>query len=247
MGLILVIVTGVIASLIANELLAWAPRLSRLLLRRAIKRLPEDLRPRYDEEWNAELQHIPGRLGQVAFALGAQRAASTLLKSENHQNVSDAVDWLIREARDRIVAGALIFLQIPLLSLLALFVWLGGPGPIFVRRKFYCVSGKDIFLLKFRTFRFLDYDAQRVFKNPPITTENLIPFGRFMRYTRLDNLPILFNLVRGDIRLFGPRLMHIQNQANALAKGGKQGRQIVKSGLFANWRTLVRTLLISEE
>jgi DNA-directed RNA polymerase subunit RPC12/RpoP len=66
---------GVVASLLAAEAWDWLPWLTRLVIRTAAQRLPENVRSRYQEEWLAEAEHIPGKLFQLFWALGLIRAS----------------------------------------------------------------------------------------------------------------------------------------------------------------------------
>lgn len=91
-------------------------------------------------------------------------------------------------------------LAAPLLLLLACSVRLAlGPGVLF-RQQRPGLRGAPFFILKFRTMR----------HGPGTDAERLTPFGRFLRSTSLDELPELFNVLKGDMSLVGPRplLMH---------------------------------------
>lgn len=100
------------------------------------------------------------------------------------------------------LAGMAIFL--PLLPLLALLIKLDSPGPIFYSQQRTGLNGRVFRIHKLRT---MVADAERhsgaVFSHrgdPRVTR-----WGRLMRRTRLDELPQLFNILRGDMSLIGPR------------------------------------------
>ena len=96
----------------------------------------------------------------------------------------------------------LIFLS-PLLIVLALSIKLSDGGPILYRARRVGLRGKVFFLYKFRT---MVVDADR--KGAAITGKDdsrVTPVGRFLRKTKLDELPQLFNVIRGQLSLVGPR------------------------------------------
>jgi Undecaprenyl-phosphate glucose phosphotransferase len=92
----------------------------------------------------------------------------------------------------------------PLLALLAVLVKLSSPGPVFYRQERCGLNGKSFPMLKFRSMR---ADAERqtgavwAHKEDPRRTR----LGTFLRRTSLDELPQLWNVLKGDMSLVGPR------------------------------------------
>lgn len=78
MELIFAIVGAVLLHLISSEAYEHAPRLARLLLRLAVKRMPESLRDRYREEWFAHLEDCPGHLSKIMHAVNCLLCARVL-------------------------------------------------------------------------------------------------------------------------------------------------------------------------
>ena len=102
-------------------------------------------------------------------------------------------------------AVALIALTIclPFFPLIILAVRLSSPGPIFFRQTRVGLYGRPFSIYKFRTMR---QDAETkgavwASRNDPRIT----PLGRFMRKTRLDEIPQLWNVLRGEMAFVGPR------------------------------------------
>jgi lipopolysaccharide/colanic/teichoic acid biosynthesis glycosyltransferase len=91
----------------------------------------------------------------------------------------------------------------PLLGVLALLVKISDGGPVFYKARRVGRRGKIFYLLKFRT---MVVDADR--EGAGITNKHddrITPMGRFLRKTKLDELPQLFNVARGELSLVGPR------------------------------------------
>lgn len=95
---------------------------------------------------------------------------------------------------------ALILLS-PVLALLALLVRLKLGSPVLFRQQRPGLHGRPFTLLKFRTMMDLrDKDG-----NPLPDEDRLTPFGQFLRSTSLDELPELFNVLKGEMSVVGPR------------------------------------------
>ncbi|WP_137293520.1 sugar transferase [Nocardioides dongxiaopingii] len=106
----------------------------------------------------------------------------------------------VKRAVDVVVGGVALVLSLPLQVVVAVLVRLKLGSPVLFRQP---RPGKDerVFeLVKFRTM--LETDSTRGL----VTDEQrMTPFGSFLRSTSLDELPTLWNVVRGDMSLVGPR------------------------------------------
>jgi lipopolysaccharide/colanic/teichoic acid biosynthesis glycosyltransferase len=100
---------------------------------------------------------------------------------------------------------ALLFL-VPLLVVVAILVRYKLGTPVFFRQQRPGLHGKPFTLYKFRTM----VDARDTQGTLLPDGERLTPFGRFLRSTSLDELPELFNVLRGDMSLVGPRPLLMQ-------------------------------------
>jgi sugar transferase (PEP-CTERM system associated) len=110
---------------------------------------------------------------------------------------------LLKRAFDVVLAVVGLALSAPLMLLTAFAVRLGSPGPILYAQERVGEHGRTFTLYKFRSMR---ADAER---GTPIWArdrdERVTRVGRFIRITRLDELPQLWNVLRGDMSFVGPR------------------------------------------
>lgn len=102
---------------------------------------------------------------------------------------------------DLIVAGVALVLLAPLLALIAVLVRVRLGTPVLFRQFRPGLHGKPFVLFKFRTM----VDRTSNHGRPLPDGERLTEFGKFLRAWSLDELPELWNVVRGDMSLVGPR------------------------------------------
>ncbi|MGE4425634.1 MAG: sugar transferase [Solirubrobacteraceae bacterium] len=128
--------------------------------------------------------------------------------------VSEGVDFAIKRTFDLVVSIGVLVVLSPLMLIVAAAVKLTSPGPVIYRSRRPGVGGMPFDCLKFRTMH-VDADARQaeleelneasgaIFKvrdDPRLTS-----VGRVLRKFSLDELPQLFNVLRGDMSLVGPR------------------------------------------
>jgi Undecaprenyl-phosphate glucose phosphotransferase len=114
-----------------------------------------------------------------------------------------------KDAIDRILAALALLLIWPVLVAAAIAIKLDSPGDIFFCQNRFGFGNKPIRVYKFRTMRadMADFGGSRqVEPNDPRITR----IGRFLRRTSIDELPQLFNVLRGEMSLVGPRPMPVQ-------------------------------------
>lgn len=98
--------------------------------------------------------------------------------------------------------GALALLL--LLPVLALLIYLDSPGPIFYSQERVGLWGKPFRIFKFRSMR-LDAEGEGSARYALANDARVTRVGRFIRATHLDELPQVFNILRGDMSIIGPR------------------------------------------
>ncbi|MEM7629434.1 MAG: undecaprenyl-phosphate glucose phosphotransferase [Planctomycetota bacterium] len=105
------------------------------------------------------------------------------------------------------VLGACFALLVfsPLMLLVAGLVRLSGPGPIIFRQKRVSLGGEVFSIYKFRTMREVDDERETGPRWTSRGDPRITRIGHLLRQTSLDELPQLFNVIRGDMSLVGPR------------------------------------------
>lgn len=113
------------------------------------------------------------------------------------------------------VAVLMLTVFSPLLLLIGLVIKLESPGPVLFRQKRVGLGEKPFYMYKFRTMRKGSENQkghpQRVADiasfvfNPPRRDPRVTPIGQVLRGTSLDEWPNLLNVIKGDMRLVGPR------------------------------------------
>lgn len=103
---------------------------------------------------------------------------------------------------DYTVSGAMLLVLAPVWLLVALLVKLDSPGPVLFTQDRLGKNGRIFKIYKFRTMfhRKREVEGQVFMDNPEITR-----LGKFLRRSKLDEIPQLFNILKGDMSLIGPR------------------------------------------
>jgi lipopolysaccharide/colanic/teichoic acid biosynthesis glycosyltransferase len=110
---------------------------------------------------------------------------------------------MIKRFVDILASFVGLILLLPLFLIIGIAIKIHDGGPVFYRAKRTGYQGKDLLLYKFRSMV-----QQADINGPGITTSNdqrITPIGRFIRKTKLDELPQLINVLKGEMSLVGPR------------------------------------------
>jgi len=109
----------------------------------------------------------------------------------------------LKRAFDVAAASLALVVLAPVFGLVAFLIKVGSPGPVFFRQERTGRGGKPFFIYKFRT---MVKDAPQF--GPAITGADdprITRVGQILRVTKLDELPNLFNVIRGEMSVVGPR------------------------------------------
>jgi exopolysaccharide biosynthesis polyprenyl glycosylphosphotransferase len=110
----------------------------------------------------------------------------------------------VKRTFDVVIAGVALFFLVPVLALVGLIVRVSSPGPVFFRQRRLGEGGELFEILKFRTM--VD-GAEQAGKAVWAAADDarITAVGRVLRRTRLDEIPQLWNVLRGEMSIVGPR------------------------------------------
>ena len=112
----------------------------------------------------------------------------------------------IKRGFDFMISLVGLIIASPILLMVAILVRFNLGAPILFRQSRVGLDGEIFEMVKFRTMR----DAQDSEGNPLPDEERLTKFGQFLRKSSLDELPELFNVLKGDMSLVGPRPLLVE-------------------------------------
>ncbi|MCF3650984.1 sugar transferase [Synoicihabitans lomoniglobus] len=151
---------------------------------------------------------------------------------------------VIKQGFDYLIALIAIVVAAPLMAVIAVAIKLTSGGPILFRQPRGGRNGRTFAMLKFRSMREgaeseradladrnqLNGPAFKLTDDPRVT-----PLGRILRRHSLDELPQLWNVLRGEMSLVGPRPLPVSEVA-AIADGADRRRLSVKPGITGLWQ-----------
>jgi exopolysaccharide biosynthesis polyprenyl glycosylphosphotransferase len=185
----------------------------------------------------------PGFFGRSPFGMRIDWFAGEPVIHYSAQSAPPS-HLLLKQIFDYLVGLLLLVLVSPLLLILAIAIKLTSPGPIFFRQERAGLNGRPFQLLKFRSMR-IDAEQQqeklaalnemtgpvfKIAKDPRVT-----PIGRFLRRHSLDELPQLWNVVRGEMSLVGPRPLPV-SEVKRFSDDAHRRRLSVRPGLTCLWQ-----------
>ena len=144
------------------------------------------------------------------------------------------INQFIKRGEDLLIAGTALLVLSPIILLTALLVRLSSPGPLFFVQPRFGFNNELIKVFKFRTM-YADRADVKAEQTTSADDPRVTPIGRWLRKLSLDELPQLFNVVRGDMSLVGPRPhathMKVGERYYQDAVRGYAGRHRVKPGI----------------
>ncbi len=201
-----------------------------------------------------ELFVSPNMVDIAGFRIGMRNVASMPFLHIKEPQYAEAGAWP-KLVFDRVGAGVIVTLLSPILLAIALIVKFSSPGPICYRQERIGLNGEPFKMTKFRSMRVGADDelkslleAQGTADQPLFKVENdprVTKIGGFIRRYSIDELPQLFDVLRGSMSLVGPRPQRAEEVA--LYKDGAHRRLRVRPGMTGLWQVSGRSRLTWEE
>lgn len=122
---------------------------------------------------------------------------------EVNPQIMPAWQFALKRLIDILFSGVALLLLLPFLVIIGILVKTTSPGPVFFRQERIGRFGKPFRIIKFRS---MQVEAEK--HGPQLsssTDPRITSIGRFLRRTRLDELPQFWNVLKGDMSLVGPR------------------------------------------
>lgn len=113
---------------------------------------------------------------------------------------------MIKRLLDIVISLTAILILLPLICIAILFTKIKLGAPVFFYQVRPGLQGQPFKIIKLRTMT----DTQDIEGNPVPDSERLTAYGRFLRSTSIDELPELWNVLKGDMSLVGPRPLLMQ-------------------------------------
>jgi putative colanic acid biosynthesis UDP-glucose lipid carrier transferase len=177
-----------------------------------------------------DVKLCPEYVGSSLPVRGVQPVAGIPMLSMLERPLS-GWNLVLKNAEDRLVGALLLLALSPLLALIALAIKLDSPGPAFFRQRRYGFNNNAIVVWKFRTMRH-EVENEAVVPQATRNDPRVTAVGRILRRTSLDELPQIFNVMRGEMSLVGPRPHAVaHNEQYATVIDDYLSRHRVKPGI----------------
>jgi exopolysaccharide biosynthesis polyprenyl glycosylphosphotransferase len=161
----------------------------------------------------------------------------------------------IKRILDFAISSILLVLFLPVLVISAILVKFTSPGPVLFVQKRLGLNKRHFNVYKFRTMvadaekRLQELECLNQVTGPVFKVWNdprITPIGKFLRKTSIDELPQLFNVLRGDMSLVGPRPLPVRDY-EGFSKDWQRRRLSVKPGITCLWQVRGRSSIPFEE
>jgi undecaprenyl-phosphate galactose phosphotransferase len=170
-----------------------------------------------------------------------------------NNNLKSFSSAIIKRTFDLVVGMLMLPFLLPIIGVLGILIKITSPGPVFYTQPRIGRKGKPFHIIKFRSmFRDADqrlthllendakvrqeWDLNYKLKNDPRITG----IGKFLRNTSLDELPQIFNVIKGEMSLVGPRPV-LQDEIDQYYKDYSEYYYLVRPGITGIWQVSGRS------
>jgi exopolysaccharide biosynthesis polyprenyl glycosylphosphotransferase len=195
-----------------------------------------------------EKHGIVMRFASDIFTLNPARARTEEMDGDHYISMyAGALDgWplVIKRGFDIVVSFALIVLFAPVLALTALLIKLTSAGPVIFRQERLGINKRRFLIYKFRTMvagaekHMAELEKHNEVSGPVFKIKNdprITPLGKILRRTSVDELPQLFNVLKGDMSLVGPRPLPVRDY-EGFSEDWQRRRFSIQPGLTCLWQ-----------
>lgn len=168
-----------------------------------------------------QLQNICYGLNKTIYLLAE---LEDVVISTAHQNILDDTPFLYihrveptlvqrftKRASDIVISLLGLILTSPVMLIAALSILLSSNGPVFFKQSRATIHGKVFQIIKFRTMYVGEDEGAAKQVSASENDHRITPLGRVLRKYRIDELPQLYNVLRGDMSMVGPRPEMLEN------------------------------------
>jgi exopolysaccharide biosynthesis polyprenyl glycosylphosphotransferase len=209
----------------------------------------------------AELCQDQGIVMRVFNAFDLKSGHSRVEEIDGHKFIThyraDFEGWqgIAKRAFDIAVSFVLLLLLAPALIVTAILIKLTSPGPVFFVQKRIGFNKRHISVYKFRTMvvdaekRMKEIEHLNEVSGPVFKIKNdprITAVGKFLRKTSIDELPQLFNVLKGDMSLVGPRPLPLRDY-EGFDKDWQRRRFSVRPGITCLWQIAGRSSIPFEQ
>ena len=199
------------------------------------------------------------RFATDIFTLKTARARAEEVDGDHfistHANALEGWPLMTKRVLDILLSAALIFLLMPVLVGVAFLIRLSSKGPVLFRQERLGLNKRRFVIYKFRTMipdaekHMAELEPFNEARGPVFKIKNdprITPIGRMLRRTSIDELPQLFNVLKGDMSMVGPRPLPVRDY-EGFSEDWQRRRFSIQPGLTCLWQINGRSSIAFED
>ena len=214
------IASGNVEGLFGDDVYVCLSRLKRDVIRQISN---------YCDQKLVRFYYVPISVESIGLNLKSELLDDMEIYTTYENPLQNSVNRAEKRAFDLLMAMIFMIPTIVIFPIVWIMIKIQSPGPIFFKQKRTGLDGKDFYLYKFRSMHVnKDADKVQATKDDP----RKYPFGNFMRKANIDEVPQIFNIIKGDMSVVGPRphmLAHTEQYSQLIDK--YMVRHFVKPGV----------------